>query len=243
MKIAIIIPARFESTRFPGKPLALILGKTMIERVWEICCKVVGPQHVYVATDSHAILKHCESLKIQALMTSSTCLTGTDRVYESSLQLNYDLYVNVQGDEPIVAPDDILNVINCSKKYPSHVICGMGKIESDEQFYSPFVPKVVVDPENELIYMSRAAIPTNKKLELVFAYRQVCIYCFPNLSLKKFYSYGKKSPLEEIEDIEILRFLELKMPIKMVEVSGNSIAVDIPDDISKVEKVLRKLNE
>ena len=112
MDTAIIIPARFQSTRFPGKPLVDILGQSMIQRVWEQCKKALSKENIFVATDSEKIQNHCSDLNIQTIITSSNCLTGTYRVYEASKKINAKTIINVQGDEPLINPDDILKVLN-----------------------------------------------------------------------------------------------------------------------------------
>ena len=112
MKYAVIIPARYQSSRFPGKPLTPILGKPMIQRVWERCCEAVGKDLVYIATDSVEIETVSIDFGAQVLMTSSNCLTGTDRLAEANKQLDCDFAINVQGDEPLIAPGDIVAIIN-----------------------------------------------------------------------------------------------------------------------------------
>lgn len=234
----VIIPARYKSSRFPGKPLTNICGKSMIQRVWERCCLAVAKQLVYVATDDDRIAAHCAEHGIQYLMTSDKCLTGTDRVYEASKQIDAKFYVNVQGDEPLLAPQDILDVILEANKRPNEVINAMCPIYNEEDFRSPSVPKVVVRPDGRLLYMSRAAIPTSKGFEFSKASKQVCIYSFPKEALKEFALVGQKTCIEDIEDIEILRFLELGFDVRMIEVSSASIAVDFPEDVSRVEEVI-----
>lgn len=238
LKIAIIIPARFNSSRFPGKPLVKIFEKTMIEHVWEKCSKVLPSKNVYVATDSSEIERICLKKNINSILTNKNCLTGTDRVYEASLKVDADIIINVQGDEPLIDPLDILKVIKESKKNPNQVINAMCEISDEKDYFSKNIPKVVVDNQNNLLYMSRAPIPYNKKGEFVKSFKQVCVYAFPKEQLKKFYEVRKKTHIENFEDIEILRFLELGINIKMVEVSKSSVAVDTPDDLKKVKKIL-----
>ena len=234
----VVIPARFKSSRFPGKPLAMIAGKSMIHRVWERCCLAVDRHLVYVATDDDRIAEHCTQLGIQYLMTSEDCLTGTDRVYEASKLIDAKFYVNVQGDEPLLEPKDILDVISEAHKRPNEIINAMCAIDDENDFRSSSVPKVVVRPDGRLLYMSRAPIPTTKKFEFKKASKQVCIYAFPRDALKGFASVGRKTALESVEDIEILRFLELGLDVRMIEVSSASIAVDFPEDAARVEKVI-----
>ncbi len=239
-KFVIIIPVRFNSTRFPGKPLIDLCGKSMIHRVWERCCLALPKQLVYVATDDGQIAKHCEDLGIQVIMTADNCLTGTDRVYEASKKVEAEIYINVQGDEPLIDPEDIKQVMETSNCYPDNIVNAMCSINNEKDFYSSTVPKVVTRPDGRLLYMSRSAIPTNKNLEFTSAKKQVCIYAFPKKSLEKFTSVESKTSLEEIEDIEILRFLELGYEVNMIEVSSSSVAIDIPADVVRVEAILNE---
>lgn len=240
MKQVIVIPARFKSSRLPGKPLVKISGKTLLERTWEQCIKAFPKTDVYVATDDQRIVDHAKEKGMNYVMTSSDCLTGTDRVYEASLKIEADVYINVQGDEPLVDPSDILAVADESKKKPDCIINGMAPIEEERDFFSLTVPKVVCDLNNKLLYMSRGAIPHNKQAKMVTANKQVCIYAFPKKTLAAFYNYKKKTPIEEIEDIEILRFLEMGFTVNMIPVSTSSIAVDVLEDVERVEKELKR---
>ena len=235
----IIIPARYQSSRFEGKPLAPILGIPMIKRVWTQCIKAINEENVYVATDSNRINDFCSAEGIRSIMTSEACLTGTDRVFEASQVIDADLYINVQGDEPLIDPLDIRKVIAESMKNPNEIINAMAEISDESDFRSSGVPKVICDTKGNLLYMSRASIPTNKNNDYVKAYKQVCIYAFPKHALESFASNTEKTPIESIEDIEILRFLEMGIKVKMIEVSQSSIAVDYPEDIQKVENALR----
>ena len=239
MNYIIVIPARYKSSRFPGKPLADICGKTMIQRVWEICISAIGEKNVFVATDDKKIENHCLNLGIQVLITSESCLTGTDRLYEASRQIDADVYVNVQGDEPLIKPEDIKTVIDTSLKYPNDIVNAMCNINNEEEFRSVTIPKVVCRPDGRLLYMSRAPIPTGKAHEFISAKKQVCVYAYPKKALNEFGKNGAKGKLESIEDIEILRFLELGHEVKMVEVSDSSIAVDTPSDLERVQGIFK----
>lgn len=242
MKIVIVIPARLKSTRLPNKPLVDIAGKSLIQRTYEQCVKAVDPSLVYVATDHKLIEAHCNELGINVVMTSETCLTGTDRVAEFAEKVDADYYINVQGDEPLMNPDDILNLIKEVEASPSKdvVFNGYAPIDNKEDFFSRSVPKVVFNEDNDLMYMSRAPIPGSKQGRFEEAYRQICVYAFPKLALKTFASRKTKTKFEEKEDIEILRFLEMGIGVKLVPLSAESIAVDHPEDI---DKVIAKLNE
>lgn len=234
----IIIPARYQSGRLPGKPLVQLAGVPMIERTWRQCAKGFDAARVYIATDDERIASHCRSVGAQVIMTSDACLTGTDRVAEAALQLDADVIINVQGDEPLFNPDDIAKVLAALERHPGEILNGYADITSEEEFRSPSMPKAVVRADGQLLYMSRGAVPTSKKLEFHFAWRQVCIYAFPRTALAAFTAHGRKTPLEAIEDIEILRFLELGWPVRMVRVSSDSIPVDNPEDVARVEAVI-----
>jgi 3-deoxy-manno-octulosonate cytidylyltransferase (CMP-KDO synthetase) len=236
--VAIIIPARYQSSRFPGKPMIDILGVSMIHRVWKQCVEVLPSECIFVATDSKEILSHCNDRNIQVIMTSDSCLTGTDRVYEAAKKINARMIINVQGDEPLVDPKDIQSVIYEANKYPDQIINAMCPITDEKDYRSVNIPKVVANLDGDLLYMSRSMIPTNKNSTFSGAWKQVCIYAFPLPALKLFSSVNQKTPLELIEDLEILRFLELGYNVKMIEVSTSSIAVDIPNDVKKVEDAI-----
>jgi len=238
MDYLVVIPARYQSSRLPGKPLINICGIPMVVRTYQQCVKTVDPSLVVVATDDDRIRVVCESEGITTVMTSSNCLTGTDRVAEVAAKFDADTYINVQGDEPVFNPDDLRLLVEEAEKYPECVINGYCIINNEEQFRSPNIPKVVVRPDGRLLYMSRAAVPTNKVLEFTGGNRQVCAYAFPKGALELFSKTSRKTELEAIEDIEILRFLELGYEVRMIKMSDSSMSVDNPEDVESVEKVL-----
>ena len=242
MKIIIVIPARYKSSRFPGKPLAKLLDKPMIQWVAELSSKVVGQENVFIATDNDEIFNTITQVGYKAIMTSEKCLTGTDRLAEVAQKIKADIYVNVQGDEPLVNPTDIQKIIDTKKKYFNEVINGYTNIEKDEDPNSVNKPKVVFTEDERLIYISRKAIPgfKEKKNETSVYYKQVCIYAFNREELLEYGNYEGKSMLEQSEDIEILRFLEWGKTIRLVKTSTGSLAVDEPKDIKKVEIGLKK---
>lgn len=240
MNSIVVIPARMKSTRLPGKPLVDILGKSLIQRTYEQCIQAIPKERVYVATDDDLIKTHCEERGMQVVMTSSACLTGTDRVAEVAQQLEADYYINVQGDEPLINPQDIIEVERSIEKYGGEVINGFAPIEDEESYRSLSIPKVVCRPDGRLMYMSRSSIPGNKKNDFIKAWKQVCVYAFPKKALMDFASRKVKTELEEMEDLEILRFLEMGYEVRMISLSKDSIAVDNPEDVEKVEKILKK---
>ncbi len=237
---AVIIPSRYASSRFPGKPLIDLHGQTMIERVWRIAVGAVSEAHVYVATDDTRISAECDRIGAQAIMTSPECLTGTDRLAEAAQSLDYAFYVNVQGDEPLIHAEDILAVADAFRESGESVVNAMVRLDTEEEWRSPNVPKVVATPSGRLQYMSRSPIPATKQGAFVKAWKQVCIYAFSGEHLAAFAARSSKTPLEEIEDIEILRFLEMDVPVQMVEFATSSLAVDVPEDVGKVLNALER---
>ena len=235
-KYIVVIPARFASSRLPGKPLINILGKTMIQRVYERCLKVIPNDLIYIATEDQRIQKVAEKFGANVIMTSKDCKTGTDRVAEVSQKVLAEYYINVQGDEPVFNPNDILDTIAAIDQFNGEVINGYCQIKELDLFLSLSIPKVVFRPDGRLMYMSRNPIPGNKKVVFNYGFRQVCIYAFPYDLLKNFKKSKFKTPLEKEEDIEILRFLELGFDVRMIELSNDSISVDQEEDIIKVIK-------
>ena len=240
MKTTIIIPARYGSTRYKGKPLVKILNREMILRVADICKKVVGKNNLYIATDSKKIKKVVVNSDYKVIMTSTKCLTGTDRVAEATKKINSKIIINVQGDEPTINPKDIKKVIKAKIKFPNHVICGFDNVHKFEDPTSKNLPKVVINEKKDLVYISRSLIPGEKKVSNRTYLKQVCIYAFSKKELDKFSSLKKKSKLENAEDIEILRFFELNTKIKMIKLNSNSIAVDEIKDVAKAERLLNQ---
>ena len=242
MRTCIIIPARYRSTRFPGKPLALLLGKPMIVWVAELSARAVGKSNVYIATEDDRIKSEIKKFGFNVVMTSDKALTGTDRVAEVSNQINSDVYLNVQGDEPLVMPEDIIKIRDAKLLNMDMIVNGFTWVSNDENPENINLPKLVTNEKNELIYMSRLAVPGFKqnKFKPPKYKKQVCIYAFTKNELEAFHSFGRKSNLEKSEDIEILRFFELKKKILMVETNSISLAVDVPEDIPKAEEALKR---
>jgi len=243
-KIVGIIPARYNSTRFPGKPLVELLGKPMILWVTELSSNALGKQNVFVATEDGRIREVVEDAGFKVIMTSDEHLTGTDRLSEVAKTIRADIYVNIQGDEPTLNPEVILKVVKEKLNYSDCVINAMAKLNPDENPKNINIPKVVANKNNIMIYMSRLAIPGYKKVENKpdHYYKQICVYAFDRNQLMKYGNYSQKSLLEKLEDIEILRYFELDIPIKMIEVEGNSYAVDVEEDVILVERRLKEIH-
>ncbi len=238
MDIVLVIPARYQSSRLPGKPLIPLAGIPMIERTFRRCALGFPAERIVVATDDERVSAHCRSVGIPVAMTSKDCLTGTDRVAAVARFRPADVYINVQGDEPLVSPEDVQAIAAAAAAHPGEIINGMCPIDDETLFRSPTIPKVTARPDGRLLYMSRAAIPTDKEHGFSRAWRQVCIYAFPAAALQGFAACTQKTPLEQIEDIEILRFLEMGYDVRMIPLSDASIAVDTPDDVKRAEAAI-----
>lgn len=243
MKIVGIIPARYKSTRYPGKPLVNILKKPMVIHVAEIVTKALGKNNTFVATDSEEIAGTVKKYGFQVVMTGEDALTGTDRVWQASRSIDADIYINIQGDEPMLNPDDIRRIGEEKAAHMDCVVNGMHRIADSEDPANINIPKVVATATNRLVYISRLPVPgfKSEKCRPAMYMRQVGMYAFTRDELNRFGSMGKKSYLEATEDIEVLRFFDLDVPVHMVELSGSSLAVDVPEDVKKVEDAMRAL--
>lgn len=241
-RVCVVIPARFASKRFPGKPLAPLLGKPLILWVAELSSRAVGRQNVYIATEDNRISEVVKSAGFKSILTSNSALTGTDRIAEAIDQIEAEIYINVQGDEPLIDPADIVKVWKAKIARMDAVINAFTWISPEEDPCSINIPKVITTELDRLIYISRISLPGFKDSNCspLRYKKQVCIYAFTAKELKDFSNYGRKSELECFEDIEILRFLELDKSIYMIEAKSGSLAVDIPEDITRVEAILRK---
>lgn len=242
MRSVVIIPARYGSSRFPGKPLVPLLGKPMVLWVAELSARAVGVENVYIATESQRIADVVESAGFQPVMTTDDALTGTDRLAQAAEQVESDIYINVQGDEPLLDPLDIVKIRDAKHANMDMIINGFCWIGVEEDPSSVNLPKVIANERDEMVYMSRVALPGFKDAKCAPSRhkKQVCIYAFTREELATFRAFGRKSELERAEDIEILRFLELGRTIRMIETQPGSLAVDVPDDVKRVEQQLKK---
>lgn len=242
-RAVVLIPARYASSRYPGKPLVDLVGKPMIIWVAELSSKAVGKDNVYVATDDNRIAEVVQKWGYKAIMTGPA-LTGTDRLSEAADSIDADIFLNVQGDEPLLNPEDIVKIKAFKEQNPSSVINGFSYISKTEDPGSVNIPKVITNENNDLVYMSRVPLPgfKDEKNSPTSYKKQVCIYAFSKSELKQFLEFGRKSELEKSEDIEILRFLELGIPVKMIETRPGSLAVDSPEDVKPVVKALKEMH-
>jgi len=246
MKTLAVIPARFASTRFPGKPLAKISGKPMIQCVYERTKSCSLVDEVMVATDDMRIYQVVEDLGAWVVLTSPECQSGTDRIAEAIHNLDYDIIVNVQGDEPLLDAKTvditIEAILNDAK---ADVSTARFPIVIKEDFFSPNIVKVVCDSKNYALYFSRSPIPnlersdkSSKEMINFWGYKHIGLYIYRRDVLLNFAKL-KQSFLEKTEQLEQLRFLENGYKIKVVDALKDSIPVDTPEDILKVENILK----
>ncbi len=253
VKISAVIPARYGSSRFEGKPLAPILGKPMIQYVYEGVCQSKLIDEVLIATDDQRIMEVVRSFGGKALLTSPDHPTGTDRVAEVARNLRAEIIVNVQGDEPLIKGRVIDQAIRPLLKDKNLLLSTlMNRIEEVKDWLNPNIVKVVVNRQNEALYFSRSPIPLPRDLNVERllsspskgkdllpkkVFKHIGVYVFRRNFLLRF-SKMKPTPLEKLEKLEQLRALENGVRIKVVPVQYEPICVDIPEDIQKVEKFL-----
>jgi len=232
MKQVIFIPARMGGTRLPGKPLISILGKPMIQHVWERCVQAHPSELIFIITEDEIIKNFCGQNNIQCLVTKNAD-TAIDRVKFASDMIDADVYINVQGDEPIVNVNDIKTILAYTKLYSDRVVFGKTKATEDD-FFDHSKAKVVCDKSGRLIYSSRAGIPLSNKGKFVGAERAIWIYGFYKSALDSYHDCSGKTKLDMIEDNEIIRFLEIDVPVYCIDLIGDSWAVDEFKDLEVV---------
>ena len=238
MKIIAIIPARYKSSRFPGKPLADVCGKPMIWWVYQEALKVKEYADVIVATESELIVDECHKFGMHVMMTSDLHPTGTDRVAEVAQKYEADLYVVIMGDEPLISAQDERDLIHAIADAPE-----ADAIMLTEEFKYPVdvvndtTIKLAINENNYLIYMSRAAIPHPKGMLGYPFYKNVGCYAFRKDALE-FYRRTKPGRIEMAEEIELLRLLENHKKVLTLLVDSESMAVDTPKDLERICKVI-----
>jgi len=250
MPAAVVIPARYASTRFPGKALAPLNGKPIIQHVWERASLARLIDQVVIATDDERIMKAAESFGARAIMTSAHHSSGTDRIAEAVGNLECDIIVNVQGDEPLIAPEVIDLTAGLLGDDPLADIATVAvELTSEEDAANPNVVKAVVGFGGYALYFSRAPVPYHREqwpsLEDVGKpggkdirlLQHIGIYGYRRESLLKFASL-KPTPLEETEKLEQLRALENGMRIKVAVTEYRSLGVDTPEDLERVQSLL-----
>jgi len=230
-----IIPARYGASRFPGKPLAKILGKPMLQWVYERSSSSNSLKKVIIATDDERILNVARSFGAETILTSSHHLSGTDRAAEIARKLNVPLIVNIQGDEPLIRAEMITALVNALQDDTSAMATLAVKSLDSRLLKDANTVKVVFDIKGHALYFSRSAIPNNSDQFWI----HIGIYGYQRDFLLKF-SKLKPTYLENIEKLEQLRALEYGYKIKIIESAHPTISVDVPADISKIENILEK---
>ena len=248
MNILALIPARMGSSRFPGKPMAPILGKPMIGHVYERVAQSPLLTMTAVATCDQVIFDYIESIGGTAVMTADTYERASDRCAEALLKLEamnntrYDIVVMVQGDEPMTHPDMIAEAVQPMLDDPSiQVVNLLGEIKDVAEFEDRNCIKVVCDLERNAMYFSREAIPTRCKVDKIPMGKQVCIIPFRRDYLLE-YTRLAPTPLEIAESVDMMRILEHGMRVRMVPTQHSSQAVDTLEDLKKVERLMQGLS-
>ncbi len=243
MKIVGIIPSRYASTRLAGKPLKDICGKTMVQRVYEQSERASNVDQVIVATDDQRIYDTVKSFGGDVVMTSKDHQTGTDRLAEAVKNIDADIVVNIQGDEPLIDPQMIDQAVSPLIKDNSIRMSTLKKkINSQEEIASPHVVKVVTDKDNFALYFSRAAIPYPRNNTEIDYYKHIGLYVYRKEFLLE-YAKMDSTSLEEQESLEQLRVLENGYKIKVVETEYQAIGVDTPEDLEKVRRAVKSSEE
>ena len=239
MKVVAVIPARYQSTRFEGKPLADIHGKPMIYYVYQGAARARGVQDVFVATDDERIRRAVVGFGGKVVMTSPEHKTGTDRIAEAVATLNVEVVINVQGDEPLIHPEMLeqaMRPLLLEPKLPVTTL--MSAIDNPADFIDTTVVKTVVDQKGHVLFFSRSPIPYPKTRQSYTAYKQVGLYAFRKEFLLEFAAMSP-TPLELVEGVELLRAVENGIKVKGVETRHKTISVDTLSDLFEVRKVLK----
>ncbi len=243
MTVWALVPARYGSTRFPGKPLALIQGVPLLQRVVQQIQKARGLDRILVATDHPEIQSLCEKNNIPWAMTDSELASGTDRIYQAALRSGFhfaadDVILNIQGDEPLIPPAWIEAMIQEFKKNPAMEILTLAHPLTDEELNNPNSVKVIVNSKGQGIYFSRFPIPhSREKTSPPLSMKHVGLYGYRFRALQKFCE-APVSALERAESLEQLRALDGGESIFVLKVEGAIQGVDVPEDVKKVEKIL-----
>jgi 3-deoxy-manno-octulosonate cytidylyltransferase (CMP-KDO synthetase) len=242
-RIVVVIPARYGATRLPGKPLVLLAGKPMIQRVYERAKLAQSVDQVIVATDDERILKAVEGFGGEARMTRTDHRTGTERVAEVAAHVAGDVFVNVQGDEPLLDPAAVDTAVSSLLEEPQASISTVATpVKTPGDIMDPNVVKTVVDFDGNALYFSRAPIPwvrdTGSKI-LVRHMKHLGLYVFQREALLE-YPTLPQGELERIEQLEQLRWMENGWKIRVAEVEHDAVSVDVPADVERAEKLLRE---
>lgn len=242
MKVLCVIPARYASTRLPGKPLALIAGKPMIQHVYERACHAVMPQEVVVATDSKIVADAVKEFGGKVMMTSPDHPSGTDRLAEVALSYpDIDVIVNVQGDEPMIPPEVIDRLAQAFADDKELKMATLKTPMAEEEYNNPNAVKVVTDQNGYALYFSRSLLPYPRNRKADFkVYKHVGIYAYRRSFLLSYAAY-EPTPLEQIEGLEQLRVLENGQRIKVLESKFQGIGIDTQEDLDAINALFTRM--
>ena len=242
MKVLCVIPARYASTRLPGKPLALIAGKPMIQHVYERACHAVLPQEVVVATDSKIVADAVKEFGGKVMMTSPDHPSGTDRLAEVALSYpDIDVIVNVQGDEPMIPPEVIDRLAQAFADDNDLNMATLKTLMGEEDYNNPNAVKVVTDQNGYALYFSRSLLPYPRNRKVDFkVYKHVGIYAYRRSFLLSYAAY-EPTPLEQIEGLEQLRVLENGQRIKVLESKFQGIGIDTQEDLDAINALFTRM--
>ncbi len=242
-KVVIVIPARYGSTRLAGKPLISLAGKPMIQRVYERAKLAEQADRVIVATDDQRVVKAVEGFGGEARMTRTDHRTGTERVAEVAAHVAGEVFVNVQGDEPLLDPAAVDTAVKALLEQPTAAISTVATpIKTPADIMDPNIVKTVLDFENYALYFSRAPIPWVRDAASKIHVRHLKhlgLYVFQRDALLE-YPTLPQGELERIEQLEQLRWLENGWRIRVAEVEHDAVSVDVPEDVARVERLLQK---
>lgn len=237
----IVIPSRMGSTRFPGKPLTDLLGKPMVQWVYEAALKADITSDIVIATPDQEIIDACAKFNAPAILTSPNHPSGTDRIAEVAQKMPHDFYLNVQGDEPLIETADLQA---CAQPLFDQSDVQMASIMTacpENEIDNPAVVKVVTDINLNALYFSRHAIPFPRNPRINPVYKHVGIYAYRHSVVQEFATW-QQSPLESAESLEQLRFMEHGIKIRMALGKGSALAVDTPEQAEAVRNLLRNAN-
>jgi len=237
----IVIPARYRSTRLPGKPLVPVGGKPMIVQTHARCLEALPRERIVVATDDERIAEVCRAHDMRVEMTAPDHPTGGDRVAEIARRIPALTYLNVQGDEPVCDPGDIRALIDAARADRDRILIGCCPLRDEAEWRDPNCCKLLKSPTGALIYIGRAPVPATRDGVFRGGWRQVCLHAYPRAALDAFAATGAKTPLEAIEDHEMLRFLELGLKVHVIAMSDRSVPVDRPEDVARAEARMREI--
>ena len=239
MKIIGVIPARYGSTRFPGKPLVELKGKKILQWVVEGARTSQRLSQIFVATDDSRIFDFCKKIDVDVLMTDPDCATGTDRIFQATKNLNFDQVINIQGDEPMITKDYIDPVAQSFLEDPNLSMATLACDLAAEDLNNLNAVKVIINQSHEAIYFSRFPIPFSREpFSEGIAMKHIGMYGYSKKFLERFCA-APQCALEKAESLEQLRALYMGVRIKVLKVEKPTYGVDTPEDLQKLEALLK----